>query len=342
MTLLKNFIKKKVLIIAEIGVNHNGNLKLAKKLINEAKKCGADMVKFQTFKAENLATKKTPKVKYQIKKNKKETHFQMLQKLELSSKDFLKIKKFCNKKKILLSSTPYDPESAKFLIKNNIKFIKISSADLIDEKIHRYLKKFNIEIILSVGMATEREIKKTLRFYKKKLNKIYLLQCVSNYPSKKSNQNIYYIRTLKKKFGVVSGFSDHTVDSDSACLAVACGAKIIEKHFTLKKNLKGPDHKASANPSEFRFFVKKIRETEKILGDGIKKIVNEEQNMKKISRKSIVASKDLYKGRILSWGDLSSKRPGNGILANKYSEIIGKKLNKNIKKDDFLSLKYIK
>lgn len=341
MNLINNFIKKKVLIIAEIGVNHNGNIKLAKKHIVEAKKCGADMVKFQTFKAENLATKKTPKVKYQIG-NKKETHYQMLKNLEISYKDFLEIKKFCKKKKILFSSTPYDPESAKFLIKNKIKVLKISSADLIDEKIHNVLYKFKGEIILSIGMANEDEIKKTLEFYKKRINKVYILQCVSNYPAKKNNQNINYIKTLIKKFKVIPGFSDHTTDHECACLAVACGAKIIEKHFTLNKKLSGPDHKASADPKDFKLYVKKIRDTENFLGSETKKIALEENNMKKISRKSIVTSTNLKKGTILKWKHLSSKRPGNHILANRYSELLGKKLLRDLKKDTFLSIRDIK
>ncbi len=339
MSSIRNAIKNKVFIIAEIGVNHNGNLKLAKKSILEAKNSGADAVKFQSFKADALATKFTPKVRYQKRSGVNETHYQMLKKLELDQKKFKSIIKFCKKKKISIISTPYDVDNAKFLIKNGIKIIKISSADIIDFQLHNFLKNKNsIEIILSTGMSNLKEITETVKFYKRKnkLKKLYLLQCISNYPAKITNQNLNVIPMFKKNFNLSSGFSDHTRGYFASTLAVALGAKVIEKHFTLDKSLKGPDHKASMNPREFGFFVKKIRETEKILGSDKKFCVDEELEMKRISRKSIIAKKLINKGQKLSINNITCKRPGTGILAKNYFKVIGRKTKKKILKDQMI------
>lgn len=342
MSSIRNIIKNKVFIIAEIGVNHNGNLTTAKKSIIAAKKTGADAVKFQSFKANDLAIKSTPKVKYQINKKSDETHYKMLKKLQLNKKKFKSIIKFCKIKKIKFISTPYDVDNVKFLIEQGVKTIKVASADLIDFQLHSFLRKQKkIELILSTGMSNLVEIKETLKLYKKTkiMNNLFLLQCVSNYPARKDNQNLNIIPMFKKYFNLIPGFSDHTKGYFASTLAVAAGAKIIEKHFTLNKLMKGPDHRASMNPNEFALFVKKIRETEKIMGLNQKFCVHEEEEMKKISRKSIVLKKSILKGQKLSINNITCKRPGTGILANNYLKLIGKRVNKKMHKDQIVSFK---
>lgn len=342
MSSIRNIIKNKVFIIAEIGVNHNGSLTLAKKSIIEAKKSGADAVKFQSFRADDLAVKSTPKVKYQMNKRNDETHYEMLKKLELNRKKFKSLITFCKSKNIKFISTPYDLNNAKFLIKQGVKMIKIASADLIDFQLHSYLsKKKKIELILSTGMSNLNEINETLKLYKKTkaIKNVFLLQCVSNYPARKDNQNLNVIFMFKKNFNLTPGFSDHTKGYFASTLAVAAGAKVIEKHFTLNKLMKGPDHRASMNPSEFTLFVKKIRETEKIMGSSQKFCIDEEAEMKKISRKSIVLKKTINKGQKLSINNITCKRPGTGILANNYLKLIGKKVNKRMFKDQLVLLK---
>ncbi len=342
MSSIRNIIKNKVFIIAEIGVNHNGNLTTAKKSIIAAKKTGADAVKFQSFKANDLAVKSTPKVKYQINKKSNETHYKMLKKLQLNKKKFKSIIKFCKIKKIKFISTPYDVENVKFLLEQGVKTIKVASADLIDFQLHSFLRKQKkIELILSTGMSNLVEIKETLKLYKKTkiMNNLFLLQCVSNYPARKDNQNLNIIPMFKKYLNLIPGFSDHTKGYFASTLAVAAGAKIIEKHFTLNKLMKGPDHRASMNPNEFALFVKKIRETEKIMGLNQKFCVHEEEEMKKISRKSIVLKKSILKGQKLSINNITCKRPGTGILANNYLKLIGKRVNKKMYKDQIVSFK---
>ena len=287
---------KQTFVIAEIGVNHNNNISLAKKLIEKAKFAGADAVKFQTFKAKNLVLPGTRKVKYQLKSpNDKEDHYQMIKNLELSYEDHKILFKFCKKKKILFLSTPYDVESAKFLNNLGVKMFKTASADLIDYNLHNYLAKLRKPVIISTGMSSLDDIKKTLHIYKKSGNsKITLLHCVSNYPCSLKSINLNVLYTLKK-FGYRVGYSDHSNEILIPSLAVSAGSKIIEKHFTLNKNLKGPDHKASLNVMEFRKMVKQIRKTEIVMGKNVKKIQPEELEMSKISKKSLYFNKDKKK-----------------------------------------------
>ena len=234
-----NFMKKNCYIIAEIGVNHNNKISLAKKLISSAKKCGADAVKFQTFNAERLANINTPKAKYQKRSGpKKETHFEMLKKLELSEKNHFKLKQYCNRIKIDFISTPYDLQSLKFLIKLGLKVIKTSSADLIDHQMHNYLAKNKIKVIISTGMSKISEIDETIKIYRKyKSNKFSLLHCVSNYPCSDLSLNLKNIITLRKRYNCEVGFSDHSLGEIASIISIGYGAKIIEKHFTLNKNM---------------------------------------------------------------------------------------------------------
>lgn len=333
-------------IIAEIGVNHNNSFHIAKKLVNLAKKAGADAVKFQTFSAENLAQKYTSKVSYQKKNatNKQESHFQMLKNLEFSKENHLKIFSYCKKKKIDFISTPYDVDSAKFLNKLNVKFFKVASADLIDHKLHNYLSKTNKKVIISTGMATIGEIYNTLKIYskKKKIKNIALMHCVSNYPCKDNSLNLLNIRNLIDKFNLKVGFSDHSTGFIPSGLSIALGARIIEKHLTVSNNMKGPDHKASLNGKNFIKFVKNIRNVENILGSYNKKIQPEELEMKKISRKALYYSRDLNKGTILKENDIKPLRPPQGILANNFFYFLGKKLISNVRANKKLNFNHVK
>ena len=340
---MKNIIKetKRTFIIAEIGVNHNNSISLAKKLIEKAKFAGADAVKFQTFKADNLVLPGTRKVKYQlISTNDKEDHYQMIKKLELSYKDHKTLFNYCKKKKILFLSTPYDVESAKFLNKLGVKIFKTASADLIDFNLHNYLAKLKKPVIISTGMSLLEDVKKTLKIYKKYRNSnLTLLHCVSNYPCSLESINLNVLNTLKK-LGFSVGYSDHSNDILIPSLAVSAGSKIIEKHFTINKNLKGPDHKASLNVTEFKEMVNQIRKTEIIMGEKLKKIQPEELEMSKISKKSLYFNKDKKKGTKIRIDDFVSLRPGLGINPFSMNRLIGKKLKNNVKKNQIVKYNF--
>ena len=296
---------KKITIVAEIGVNHNGNVRLAKKMIKEAIKCGADIVKFQTFFAEEFVKSNTKKAKYQLlSTNKKESHYEMIKKLELKRSDFKEVKKYCDKNKIEFLSTQYDIKSVELLEELKVKRYKIASADLVDMILHKKIRSTKKPLILSIGMAEVPEIKKTVEYYKKKkISNITLLHCVSNYPCSSKSLNLKTILKLKKMFNLPIGFSDHSEGNSAAVLAVGLGATIIEKHFTLNKNLPGPDHKASLNPKEFSIFVKTIREAEIMLGDGQKKCQLEEREMRRVGRKSITLKRSMKRGEKINEKD---------------------------------------
>ena len=327
-----NFSKlKKVYIIAEAGVNHNGDMKIAYQMIKEAKKAGADAIKFQNFSANNLALKSTPKTTYQ-KKNMKsnKSHYKMLKDLEISQKQTIQIIKTCKKYNIDFISTPYDVENAKFLVKNSVKLIKVSSADLVDTFLHNYLSSKKISIIISTGMSDLSEITQVMKIYKKfSKDKICLLHCVSNYPCKNDSLNLNGIDLLKE-FKYVVGFSDHTSNDIGAIVSVAKGCKIIEKHFTLDKNLPGPDHKASLNIEELKQFVKNIRIAERSIGKKVKECQSEELNMKLISRKSIVTSEKILKNQKINLKNIKFLRPGTGISPLHLNKVLNKRVKKNI------------
>jgi len=327
----KNFFNK-TFLIAEIGVNHDGKIAKAIKLIEEAKKSGADAVKFQTFKAEKLSKYNTPKTNYQIKfTNKSETHFDMLKKLELSKDDFVNIKKFAEKKKIIFISTPYDCDSAEFLNKINTKIYKISSADLTDCFLNETIAKFNKPTIISTGMSNYHEISRTVSIYKNNKN-LALLHCVSNYPCSLKALNLKCIQEMSKKFKIPIGFSDHTKNINTGSISVAAGAKIIEKHFTLNPGDRGPDHHCSLSPKEFKKYSLLIRDSEKMLGNKNKYIQNEEKNMKKISRKSLCYINSFQKNEKLNKFNFINLRPGTGIDSFQFKKLLNKKLKKNVNK----------
>ncbi len=323
---------KKTFLIAEIGVNHDGKFNKAIKLINEAKNSGADAVKFQTYITEKLSTKKASKTNYQIKfAGKKDSHFEMLKKLELTYLQFIKLKKYCEKKKIIFISTPYEPDSAKFLNKINTKIFKIASADISDFFLNRTVSKFKKPTIISTGTSNNNEIKRVLSLYKKNKSQVALLHCVSNYPSSLEALNLNCIPEMAKKYRVPIGFSDHTKSLISGAIAVSIGAKLIEKHFTLNCNDKGPDHFTSLNPIEFKKYSQMIRDAEKMMGSKEKKIQSEEINMKNISRKSLHYAGDLKKQTLVKIEDFLNLRPGTGINSFEIKNLINKKLKKNVK-----------
>jgi sialic acid synthase SpsE len=327
-------------IIAEIGVNHNGKIRLAKKLIDTAKNCGAFAVKFQTFITENFVTQKTKKVQYQISTSKKkENHYQMLKKLELKKEDFKTLKNYCRKKKINFISTPYDLDSIKILEEINTKIYKTASADIDDYLLHKKLNKLNKKVIISTGMSKISQIRRVVNIYKKK--NIVLMHCVSSYPCKIENANISRINILQKIFKLPVGFSDHTNEFEPAIMAYAMGVRIFEKHITLSNKMSGPDHKTSFNPKKFREYVKKLNLAEKIFGKFKDNILKVEVSMKRVSSKSIMFKKNMKKGDRISLKNIIMKRPGSGLDGFFIPRVLGKKLKDNIPIDKPLKLEDI-
>jgi len=331
--------KNNTIVIAEAGVNHNGRLNLAKKLINEAKKSGADIVKFQTYITDSLVIKTSKKADYQKKFNPKESQYKMLKNLELSFKDFQILKRLCFKKKIEFLSTGFDIESIKFLKSINQKRFKIPSGEITNYPLLRFIARYKKEIILSTGMSNLRDIENALNVLTKfgtPLKKITVLHCNSAYPTAPEDVNLKAMTTIKNKFGVDVGFSDHSIGIEAPIIAVSLGAKIIEKHLTLNKKSIGPDHAASIEPNQFKDMVLAIRSVEKYLGNKEKNLTKSESINRDIVRKSIVALKNIAKGEKFSEANITTKRPGNGISPMYWEKTIGKKAKKNYKKNDLI------
>lgn len=329
------------IIIAEAGLNHNGSLKRALKMIKVAKNSGADYIKFQTAVPENVVSKNAKKAKYQKKNtNDNETQFGMIKKLHLPLDNYKILKKECDKNSIKFLSSPFDIESVLFLKKIGCKIIKIPSGEITNYPYLKVIAKNKFKIILSTGMSTINEIETSLKIlYKFKVKKknITLLHCNSAYPTPIKDVNILAIKKLKNKFKLEVGFSDHTAGILAPICAVSVGAKVIEKHFTLNKRLKGPDHSSSLNPINFMQMSKSIRDVEKILGKNEKKITNSERENILIVRKSIVAKQKIIKGQLFSETNLTTKRPGNGISPLMWNKYIGQKSKKNYKKDQLIN-----
>jgi N,N'-diacetyllegionaminate synthase len=333
----------KTFIIAEAGINHNGSLKKALKLIEAAALAGANAIKFQTFTAENLATDYAPKARYQkYKSAKKENQFQMLKKLEFTDIMHRTCLKKCKKKKIIFMSSAFDIESLNYLKKINLSYFKVPSGEITNIPYLEVLGKFRKKVILSTGMSSIYEIKKAIKILGingTKKSFITLMQCTSAYPAPYDEINLNALATLRDRFKLNIGFSDHSLGFQASIAAVALGAKIIEKHLTLNKKLIGPDHKASLDPREFKFMVQSIRIVEKTLGDKRKKITKSEKENIYIVRKSIVASTRIEKNEKFSNLNITCKRPGTGISPLFFKKIIGKKSTKNFNKDDLITLK---
>lgn len=326
----------KVFIIAEAGVNHNGRLDLAYQLIDVAKDAGVDAVKFQTFKAENVVSKLADKAEYQKKTTGSDkSQLQMIKKLEISFEGFAKFKKYCDKKGIMFLSTPFDHQSIDFLY-NLLDIYKIPSGEIINYPYLKHIAAKDKPIIMSTGMANLGEVEEainTIRSVNSKA-KISLLHCTTNYPTPYKEVNLKAMQTLASAFKLPVGYSDHTLGIEMPVAAVAMGAKIIEKHFTLDKNLPGPDHKASLEPGELKEMVKAIRNIEMALGDGIKKPNKSEIEIMKVARKSLIATGNIRAGEIIKESDITIKRPGTGILPKFKDIIIGMKLINDIGQDE--------
>lgn len=329
----------KVLIIAEAGVNHNGNLELAKKLVDAAKESGADVVKFQTAKLDSLVSKSAPMAEYQKNNIGQETsQKEMLKKLLLSYDNFVELEKYCREKKIEFMSTPFDIESVLFL-NNMIKVWKIPSGEITNLPYLIEIAKTKKPVILSTGMCEMKEIEDAVDLlYKNGTENITLLHCNTQYPTPYSDVNLKAMNSLKEKFDVKVGYSDHTEGIEVPIAAVAMGASVIEKHFTLDKNMEGPDHKASLEPDELKQMVEAIRNIESAMGDGCKKPSSSEKINIEIARKSIVAAKKIEKGELFTVDNLTTKRPGNGISPMKWYDVVGKRASRAFEEDELISL----
>ena len=329
---------KNTLIIAEAGVNHNGDLSIAHKLIDAAANVGADIIKFQTFKASLITTKEVKKANYQVKNSPiEETQQEMLKKLELSFNDHEELIKHCNELNIEFLSTAFDLESINLLKKLQLKRVKIPSGEINNLPYLREIGTLNKPFIISSGMANLEDIKNAINEINRNLKKdITVLHCSSEYPADKKNVNLKAMKTIKRTFNLDVGYSDHTEGIEIAIAAAALGAKVIEKHLTLDKELEGPDHKASIEPIEFQNMVRSIRNVDRALGNGIKIPTQNEIENSVLVRKSIVAATNISKGEIFSKNNLTIKRPGNGISPMEWDNLIGKKASYDFEIDELI------
>ena len=327
---------KKVFIIAEAGVNHNGKMELAYKLVDAAKEAGVDAVKFQIFKSEKLISKSTKMADYQ-KENLKEniSQLDMVKKLELSYEDFIKINEYCKEKGIMFMATPFDNDSLDFLVDTlKVDVLKIGSGDLNNYPFLEKVALKNKEIILSTGMSNLSDIESALDFISQYTDKeVKVLHCTTNYPCPMDEVNLKAMNTIKDAFQVAVGYSDHTLGIEVPIAAVALGAEIIEKHFTLDKTMEGPDHVASLEPDELKEMTRTIRNIERALGSGIKKPNKSEVKIQSIVKRKIVLAKEVEANHILTENDLEYKRCENGIESKYYKNIIGKKVKRKIDAD---------
>ena len=329
------------LIIAEAGVNHNGDMELAKKLVDVAHEAKVDVVKFQTFIAKNLVTKTAEKAEYQNKSSpESDFQFEMLQKLELTEKQHKELKKLANSKGLEFLSTGFDIESMEMLISLGINRVKIPSGEITNLPYLRFIAAQKKEIILSTGMSTLKEIDSALTTLVDggaKLEDITVLHCTTNYPAQMNEVNLKAMVSIGSEFKVKTGYSDHTVGIEVAIAAVALGATVIEKHFTLDRNLPGPDHRSSLEPTELTALVQSIRNIEIAMGDGAKRPMEAELANRNAARKSLVASREIAKGELFTVENVSVKRPGSGISPMEWDSIIGTVASKDFSEDDLIT-----
>lgn len=334
----------KVIVIAEAGVNHNGNIENAFKLIDAAAEAGVDFVKFQTFKAENLVSNTARKAEYQIEntKNAAESQLEMLKKLELSHQEHEQILGYCREKNVNFFSTAFDIDSLQYLKEIGLKLVKIPSGEITNLPYLRKAAQLFNEVILSTGMSTLVDIENALNVFLESgisKDKICILHCNTEYPTPFEDVNLKAMLHIGETFGCAIGYSDHTLGIEVPVAAVALGASVIEKHFTLDKTMQGPDHAASLEPDELKAMVSAIRNIEQaVSGIGIKEpTVSETKNIT-IARKSIVAKKDITVGEIFSEENITVKRPGNGISPMQWDEVIGKTATKDFIEDELIEL----
>lgn len=329
-------MKKNVIIIAEAGVNHNGDIRIAKKLIDVASDAGVDYVKFQTFKAEKLVSPSAKKAKYQIENDaiNDDSQLNMLKKLELSENDHIELISYCKSKKISFFSTAFDEESISYLSSLNFDMFKIPSGELTNFPYLRAIARTGLPVILSTGMANLDEIEKSINVlisHGTKKSEITVLHCNTEYPTPMSDVNLNAMLHIQKELGVEIGYSDHTLGIEVPIAAVALGAKVIEKHFTLDRNFSGPDHAASIEPKELKNMVNAIRNIEEaISGNGIKEPTLSEKKNTYIVRKSIHLSRELKSDSIITDKDIIALRPGDGICAMNWDYVIGKKVTRDL------------
>ena len=330
------------LIIAEAGVNHNGDIKLAKKLIDVAVNAGADFVKFQTFNADRLATHAAKKAEYQAQTtDRNETQHEMLRRLELTPAMHHELIAHCKMRKIGFFSTGFDIESVNFLASLGQNLFKIPSGEITNLPYLRHIGRLGKPIILSTGMSNMPEIESAIKALEQAgthRSKITVLHCTTEYPTPMCDVNLRAMQSIQTELSVAVGYSDHTLGIEVAVAAVAMGATVIEKHFTLDRNLPGPDHKASLEPAELKTMVSSIRNIELALGDGVKQLAPSEAKNILVARKAIVASKDIQIGEKFSAENLATKRPGTGISPMRWDEVIGLTANRNYASDELIQL----
>jgi len=330
------------IIIAEAGVNHNGSMALAKRLIDVAANAGADIVKFQTFNAKRQTTEFAPKAQYQINGNSSgESQQDMLRKLELSPQNHYELIEYCKNKKITFLSSPFDIESLNFLLKLEVGMIKIPSGELTNLPFLRRVGSADKPILISTGMSTMDEVEWALKILCEcgaPKSEITVLHCNTEYPTPMQDVNLRAMKSIGEKLGVKIGYSDHTLGIEVPIAAVAMGARVIEKHLTLDRSMDGPDHMASIEPSEFLIMCKSIRNIEKALGDGVKRPSPSELGNRVIARKSIVAKTHINIGDFFTEENLDAKRPGDGMSPTLWDSVIGQRARFEFKPDDYIKL----
>ena len=328
-----------VYIIAEAGVNHNGSYELACKLVDAAKEAGADCVKFQTFKSEKLVSRNAQKADYQKSTTGEGSQVEMLKKLELSYSEFVNLSKYCDEVGIAFLSTPFDFESIKFLDSIDMPFWKIPSGEITNYPYLVELAKSRKPVVMSTGMCELEEINEAIKVLTDNgTTNIKLLHCNTEYPTPFEDVNLKAMQTLREEFGFEVGYSDHTKGIEVPIAAVALGATVIEKHFTLDRKMEGPDHKASLEPRELSEMIKSIRNIERAIGDGVKIPSPSERKNKLVARKSIVASVRIKKGDVLSEENITVKRPGTGITPMRWNEVLGTKAIRDYEVDELIEL----
>jgi len=330
----------KVMIIAEAGVNHNGSIAIAKELIDKAKEAGADIVKFQTFKAEKLVSKNAEKAAYQKETTgASESQFDMIKRLELNLEMHKELIEYCIEKEINFLSTPFDEESARLLVRLGIDIIKIPSGEITNLPYLRVIGGLHKKVILSTGMSTMEEVQCAVQILTESgAPEVIVLHCNTEYPTPMQDVNLVAMNTIKQVLNVDVGYSDHTLGIEVPIAAVALGARIIEKHFTLDKKMEGPDHRASLEPHELAEMVRCIRNIEAALGTGVKRPSGSELKNKDVARKSIVANCNIDEGQIFNEDNLAVKRPGTGISPMKWDEVLGKRAKRNFKEDELIEI----
>lgn len=331
----------KVFVIAEAGVNHNGSLDTAKRMIDAAAQAGADAVKFQTFKADSLVRRDARKAAYQEEnaRDKQESQYDMLKHLELTEQMHHELMDYCKEKEILFLSTPFDTDSLKMLVERGITILKVPSGEVTNYPYLREIGRTGKPVIMSTGMCDLEEVKAAVSLLQENgSGEITLLHCNTEYPTPMEDVNLRAMCTLRDELHLPVGYSDHTKGIEVPVAAVAMGAVVIEKHFTLDRNMDGPDHKASLEPEELKAMVRAIRNIETALGEGMKKPSPSELKNRDVARKSIVAKRDIRKGELFTEENLTAKRPGSGISPMRWKDVVGRTADRDYGQDDMIDI----